>query len=261
MRPHIFVFLAFAAMTGPVRAQLLPQLPLGARPEQQQPSGSDGSYRDDAEPLQAWISADALEYSSRWKRVDKDEPLPWIAPDTRVQAYLHGGRYDEYGGRDEVRWKIGERLAYPVYAFDYWISDFLLRAPVSKDWTRTDERMRRPGESWRRDLLVCPYRLQLVSVEPLVVIMVPDGQAPKRSDSSSTPRKSLTSVDSAIDHEDIRYSTRFPAREGLMWFSPDARVQPTALALDASGNVRFTAGLARIECQRHEDTIECKRGN
>lgn len=261
MRTHILVLLALAAMTGPVRAQLLPQLPLGAPQGQPQSAGGSGSsYPDDAEPLQAWISADALERSSRWKRVDADGPLPWIAPGVRVEAYLHGGRYDEYGRRDEVRWKIGERLAYPVYAYDYWLSDFLLRAPVSKDWPRTDERMRRPGESWRRDLLLCPYRLQLVSVEPLVVVMVPYENPPK-PDSGNTPRKTLTSVDSAIDHDDIRYSTRFPARDGLMWFSPDAKVPPTPLALDASGSARFTAGSARIECQRREDTIECQRAS
>jgi hypothetical protein len=262
MRVHILVFLTFAVMTGPVEAQLLPQLPLGGAQQQQPPpsSGSGGSYPDDAGPLQAWISADALEQSSRWRRVDRDEPLPWIAPDTRVEAYLHSGRYDEYGRRDEVRWKIGERLAYPVYAYDYWISDFLLRTPVSKDWPRTDERMRRPGESWRRDLLVCPYRLQLVSVEPTVVVMVPDAKASEQSDSGSA-RRNLTSVYSAIDHDAIRYSTRFPARDGLLWFSPDAKVPPSTLTLDAGGNARFTAGPARIECVRRDDTIDCKRGS
>jgi hypothetical protein len=246
----------------PAFAQLLPSLPggpLGGAP-QQSPQSGPGNYDRKARPLKAWISDDQLDKRKRdWKRTQTDAALPWIKPDQRVEAWRHVDHYDEYGDRKEVRWHIGDRLAYPPYAIDYPISDFVLKDPVSKDWVHSGESMQRPDEWGSRDLLISPYRLQLIAVEPLVVALVPYQNPDQPQHRWNGPRKELSAEDDAIDHEDIRYETDFPARDGTLWCSPTEKIAVQPLVFDAAGVAKIDAGLAHLRCERKDKAVRCTR--
>jgi hypothetical protein len=259
-------WLSLLAVLAPVlaSAQLLRNvLPLGNPATSATPaSGAPGDSNPErhARPLKAWIDDEVLTKHKRdWKRTDADKPLPWIAPGQRVEAWLHIDHYDDYGDRKEIRWHVGTRLAYPRYVFDYAISDGLLRDPVSLPWPHSGETMQRPDEDGTRSLIVSPYRLQLVAVQPLIVVLLPYKEAPKPEHAWNKPREKLSSADDAIDHDDIRYSSEFPARDGTLWFSPDARIAVHPLAFDDKNAARIEAGDAHLNCERREGVIRCTR--
>jgi hypothetical protein len=256
---------ALLLLAFPVCAQLLPRLGLPGSPAGVPQSSGGNPYDDDYDyqprALKAWIDDEVLTKKKRqWKRTQEKDPLPWIGPGQRVEAWLHLGHRDEYGerARDEIRWHVGDRLAYPYYVYDYAISDRILEDPVSKDWNTSGETMTRPDDS-SHDVIISPYRFVLISIEPAAVIMVPYRDVPKPAHKWNGPRAKLSAVDAAIDHGDIRYGTDLTWRDGMMYFDFDPKTHPQPLVFDEHGIARFNAKDAPFECTRHEERVSCER--
>jgi len=94
-----------------------------------------------------------------------------------------------------------------------------------------------------------PYRLTVVMIEPTIIVMRFDLGALV---GLPTPRDAPT-IGTPWLNQGVEFGTRIPATGTLLWFSPDAKQEPTAVALSVPDRGEIVAQGKRLVLARSGD--------
>lgn len=195
---------------------------------------------------------EVINLTKDWERIQQDEPMPWVAPGKRVEAYAKDRIPTGWDlNSEKYRWKVGDELIYPFHKYHPRINKYIVKDPISKNWEFDDERYNRK--------LMPDYEFYLASIEPMAVIMVSTG-IHRRAKWLPAKRQKLTDYGDIPDTS-IRWATSFAAPKGraILWFSPDLKVAPQPVTFDDTG--AFTAKFlkSQMTCTRTGETVDCQR--
>ena len=180
---------------------------------------------------------------ARWYRIDRTKPWDFMNPrgptiETHWGASGGSGE-DPYGTAERARAylaSVGFLKPWPVY----------------------------PSDASQRDAPALPYRVTIVAIQPTVAILRFDLSAaiadPTEFAFGALPPSQRGQPDlQMLNGAGLPNPTMFGAhvvdRGSLLWFSPDAKVPPTALDL-ASGHAEIALGDFRLAVERKGGELE-----
>jgi hypothetical protein len=175
---------------------------------------------------------------------ERNNPAPWVAVGKPAKLYIRAvypGPFIVAGDTSEAVWQDDRGNRFALSRYQDRIERFMIKTEMMKHWQDSN------SANDRGTYKLAPYRLTLLSINPMVLVMTPFdfGSIKGRSESMILePTRGRRCLGSHYVINDLECGTSAPFGNAMLWFSPDLDVAPTAIV--------WRAGRATIELRSRE---------